>query len=164
MMSDMISLVGLDKAAVFAALYNGARAQGLGFLHYDPTSMTAETARQRFGSAFGYFDYVDGRVMKVNLEGDELNPWLYDRDNGAGAAETIINALRDTQDTNPEEAELIHKEGTRNAAILMNEHLYDDTEMDMTGDVANIRLGLSNVADVLKPRLDDVLNENDDTN
>ena len=109
-MSEAISLEGLDKAAVFAALYNGAKAQGLGFLHYDPTPMTAEVARNIFGNDFGYFDYVQGRVMKVDLSGDELHPHGYDRDNGANAAASIISALRKTNDTNPEEIERRHDE------------------------------------------------------
>jgi len=33
--------------------------------------------------------------MKVNLESDvEFNEWLYDRDNGTGKAEKVINELR----------------------------------------------------------------------
>lgn len=160
-MSDTISLIGLDKAAVFAALYNGAKAQGLGFLHYDPTPMTAEQARERFGDQFTYFDYVDGRAMKVDLSGDELYPGLYDRDNGHGAAARVIAAMQATDDTNPEEAELMHKENTRNVAMVMSEHLYDEEEMTMNGDVAEYHLGTSEVAGLLGPKLDDVLNEDD---
>lgn len=37
-----------------------------------------------------YFDYLQGRVMKVDLAGDELDPRLYDRDNGEGAARRAI--------------------------------------------------------------------------
>jgi hypothetical protein len=40
-----------------------------------------------------YFDYLQGRVMKVSLEGDELDARLYDRDNGEGAAAEAISAL-----------------------------------------------------------------------
>lgn len=40
------------------------------------------------------FDYLQGRVLKVHLSDDELDPWLYDRDIGQGAAERIINTLR----------------------------------------------------------------------
>lgn len=40
------------------------------------------------------FDYLKGRVMKVNLSGDTLNEWGYDRDNGTGAAERAIASLR----------------------------------------------------------------------
>ena len=98
-MAELISLVGLDKAAVFAALYNGARPQGLGFLQYVPTAMTAEDARNHYGNNFGHFDYVQGRVMKVDLSGDNLDPRLYDRDNGQDAAKTIIDALRATPES-----------------------------------------------------------------
>lgn len=161
-MSDAISLEGLDKAEVFAALYNGARAQGLGFLQYKAEAMTAEQARNRFGSGFGYFDYVDGRVMKVDLSGNELDPWLYDRDNGHGAAERIINALRVTGDTNPEEAEMSHREGTRNAAILMKEHVRDESFLKDDDGTPTFVLGTSDFADELEPKLDEILDEDEE--
>lgn len=37
-----------------------------------------------------YFDYLKGRVMKIDLSKNELDPWLYDRDNGAGKAEKVL--------------------------------------------------------------------------
>lgn len=80
----------LDKAAVLAALYNHARPQGMGFLHFDLTPMTIEEARQIIASGQTYFDYVKGRVMKVDLSKDFLDTRLYDRDNGPGAAENAI--------------------------------------------------------------------------
>jgi len=93
----MIDISKLDKAEVLAALYNKSRP--LGFLHYDPTPMTKEEANillkeQEYITYDGrksiYFDYLNGRVMKVDLSGNELDPYLYDRDNGEGAA---ANAL-----------------------------------------------------------------------
>lgn len=48
-MSDKISLAGLDKAAVLAALYNASRPQGMGFMHYDPTPMTVKEASKILG-------------------------------------------------------------------------------------------------------------------
>ena len=92
-MKDKISLKGLDKAAVLSALYNASHDQGLGFLEYDPAPMTAEEA-QRLLDEDTDFDYLKGRVMKVNLGGNELDPYFYDRDNGDGAAAKIIDALR----------------------------------------------------------------------
>lgn len=92
-----MNIAGLDKAAVLAALYNGARQQGLGYLMgagYLP--MTADQAREEI-SARGkdlYFDYLHGRVMKMNLSGDEVDTALYNRDNGHMAAENIIENLR----------------------------------------------------------------------
>ncbi len=32
------------------------------------------------------FDYLYGRVMKIDIRGDVLDPGLYDRDNGPDAA------------------------------------------------------------------------------
>ena len=38
-MSEKISLVGLSKAAVLAALYNASKPQGMGFLQFNPKPM-----------------------------------------------------------------------------------------------------------------------------
>jgi hypothetical protein len=88
-----ISLIGLDKAKVLAALYNASKPQGRGFMKYNPAPMTRETAEQLLQHGT-YFDYLSGRVMKVDLSGDELDPWGYDRDNGQGAAKRVIAALK----------------------------------------------------------------------
>lgn len=93
MQEGNISIAGLDKADVLRALYNRAKPQGTGFLHYSAGDMTLEEARELL-AASTYFDYVKGRVMKVGIEGDELNPSLYDRDNGDGAAAYAIDRIR----------------------------------------------------------------------
>lgn len=89
-----MNIAGLDKAEVLAALYNGSRQQGMGFLHKrGGEEMTVEQAQVELKNET-YFDYLYGRVMKIDLCGDEVNTGLYNRDNGQGAAEAIINALR----------------------------------------------------------------------
>jgi sarcosine oxidase delta subunit len=40
------------------------------------------------------FDYLRGRVMKVDLSEDEFDDWLYDRDNGHGAAAKAITSIQ----------------------------------------------------------------------
>lgn len=97
----MIDIIGLDKADVLAALYNASRPQGLGFLHYDAAPMTRTEAADCL-AAGTCFDYLKGRVMKVSLAADEFNPWGYDRDNGAGAAQAAINAIRGGSPQAPE--------------------------------------------------------------
>ena len=87
-----MDILGLDKAEVLAALYNQAKAQGMGFLHHVPEDMTIENARELL-SRDTYFDYVQGRVMKIRLDRDELDTFLYNRDNGYNAAEAIIERL-----------------------------------------------------------------------
>lgn len=100
----MIDIKGLDRASVLAALYNHSRPQGMGFLHSNKENMTVEQAREILsdpsraiedgrGRRALYFDYLNGRVMKVDIDEsvDELDERLYDRDNGQGAA---LHALK----------------------------------------------------------------------
>jgi hypothetical protein len=151
-----ISIEGLNKAAVFAALYNGARPQGLGFIHYDPAPMTAEEAEKEFGNCDGYYDYVHGRVMKVDLSKNTFDPWLYDRDNGKGSAEQIINALKQNGDTNPIEAMEIHHKGTVDAANVAKE--WTDVRSGPRGD-GTFELGLAEFAEHLEEPLENTLGE-----
>jgi len=91
----MISIIGLNKADVLAALYNATRPQGMGFRRYDPNEMSREEAADWLRTN-DYFDYLKGRVMKVDLSSDvEFDPGLYDRDNGPGAAAAVIRRLRE---------------------------------------------------------------------
>ena len=86
----MIDLKNIDKAEVLAKLYNASHPLGLGFLHADSADMTKEEAGKLLDEGQTYFDYLKGRVMKVDLSKDEFDPRLYDRDNGQGAAAKAI--------------------------------------------------------------------------
>lgn len=90
----MISIKGMDKAEVLARLYNCAICQGMGFLHFDPKPMTKAAAQEIVAECeknnSWYFDYLKGRVMKVDIGKDEFDERLYDRDNGFGAAEDAL--------------------------------------------------------------------------
>lgn len=92
MNTENISIRGMSKAKVLAALYNASHSLGLGVLHYKNEDMTEEQAAELL-QKHERFDYLHGRVMKVDLSGDELNPRLYDRDNGHGAAARAIQGL-----------------------------------------------------------------------
>ena len=85
-----ISIKGKNKAKILAALYNNARAQGLGWLHYDPAPMTEAEAKELLDGGQTYFDYLKGRVLKVDLSSDTTETYLYNRDNGKNKAEQII--------------------------------------------------------------------------
>lgn len=89
----MIDIKGLNKAEVATALYNQARPQGMGWLTASSQDATVEQIREAIGGRLR-FDYVAGRSMKVDISDDEFDEWLYDRDNGAGAAERAIAPLR----------------------------------------------------------------------
>lgn len=100
-MSTEIDISKLDMAEVLAALFNASKQQGLGYLCRDGAGdMTLEQAREEIARRMEhnnglnlYFDYLKGRVMKVNLGREVLDTWLYDRDNGPGAAERALQPL-----------------------------------------------------------------------
>ena len=93
-----MNVQGLSRARILKALYNNttviapvARITG----EARPTPMTTDEAEGVIlGRAEGgydlYFDYLFGRMVKTNLEGDVLDLRLYDRDNGPGAGERAI--------------------------------------------------------------------------
>lgn len=91
----MIDISKLSKAKVLVALYNNSKQQGMGFL--DPRGkqpLFSEEEAEAFLKEQTYFDYFRGRVLKIDLSKDQLDPRLYDRDNGPGAAEQAIMAIR----------------------------------------------------------------------
>lgn len=92
-----MNIKGLSKPAVLAALFNASRQQGLGFLDRRGAEPMSEADAEIVIKEQGlYFDYLRGRVMKVDISGDVLEPRLYDRDNGEGAAERALASLRAT--------------------------------------------------------------------
>ena len=89
----MIDIKGLDKAKVLVALHRGTRPLGLGVLS-DREVTEAEADAVRAIGDDGYVDYFAGRPIKVDFRGDEIDPRMYDRDAGSGAAERVIASLR----------------------------------------------------------------------
>lgn len=95
-----MDITGLDKAEVLAVLYNNSFAFGMGKLNYVEGDLPVEEARIFISDAINhnygyvYFDYLLGRIMKIDLTTDELNTCLYNRDNGVNAAENLIKKLR----------------------------------------------------------------------
>lgn len=143
-----IDLKGLDKAAVLAALYNASKPQGMGFMHYDSTPMMVEEARQLLERG-AYFDYLKGRVMKVDLGGDTLDTWGYDRDNGDGAAAKALESLQTTGDPNSADIRHTHSVNTVRSAQQVQSKLGERSTLE--GNVMS--LGLADVAPVLKPKV-----------
>lgn len=95
-MYGTINLEGLNKADVLAALYNASKPKGLAPLHFDSQEMTREEAAKLLAKDRPpRFEYIKGRVMKINLSGDDLDPRFYDRDNGPGAAAKAIATIGD---------------------------------------------------------------------
>jgi len=157
-MSDTISLTGLDKADVLAALYNASKPLGMGFMQYDPNPMTHEEAEQLLVQTTR-FDYLKGRVMQIDLSKDELNTSGYDRDNGQGAAARAIDELRASGETNSSETQQTHKENTLASARNTKGQLTEPTRTEREGNMVTMHLGLDDVAEPLNEAIDKVVKE-----
>ena len=126
----MVNTQGIDKRQVLAALYNASKTQGSGWFHFTPEDMTADEAGKLLESET-YFDYLKGRVMKVNLENDsEFEEWLYDRDNGVGAAQRAIDSIVTMEAVGTPWAEEYRGTGRLTGQVAAEPTLTD------TGDVA----------------------------
>lgn len=90
----MINIKGMNKAAVLKALYDHSHCQGLGFLQAVPEGIVTVEHCEELLKSYGYIDYMYGRVMKVDLSGDEFDERLYDRDCGEGAAMAAVQSVK----------------------------------------------------------------------
>lgn len=106
----MIDVSDIKPAELLAALYNRSFVNpgGMGFLQDKPGDMTVVQAQEYLdgkveddymGKPFEsnghrYFDYLNGRVMKVEINGATLRTELYDRDMGEGAAQSVVDTVR----------------------------------------------------------------------
>ena len=99
----MVNIKGLNKAEVLAALFNNSKIQGINAQLFNmgiiekPKDITKEDAQiilDGFGDGKIYFDYLNGKIMKIDLTSDEeFDEGLYDRDNGVGAAQRAIDMM-----------------------------------------------------------------------
>lgn len=98
----IVDITGLDKSKVLVALWQASRMQGMSFLGYtgdldiQKAKKCIEEARHvgMSGKEEIYFDYLNGKVMKIDIAPDIIDTSLYDRDNGEGAGEKAIETLR----------------------------------------------------------------------
>lgn len=145
-----MNIAGLSKAAVLAALYNASRPQGMGFLQYNPAPMTEDQAKGILDGGTTRFDYLMGRVMKIDLSKDEVDTWGYNRDNGQDAAENAVDALRRSGETNPGDIQGAHAAG-KSAAIKDAESRFGERTR---AKGAVVTLGLGDMKHVLGPAIE----------
>lgn len=156
MESEAIDISTLDKGSVLAALYNASRPLGMGFMQYDPKPMQPEEATELL-KHHTYFDYLKGRVMKLDFRGNVLRVDLYDRDNGSGAAQRAIEALQKSADVNNPKIMESHKDGTRAAAASARTALGKQSVMTTKSGLPVVEMGLADVADRLGPKINQAI-------
>jgi hypothetical protein len=88
-----VSIQGMNKAQVLAAAVNACQPLGMGW--HDPnaySTMTGDQAAELLAKRT-YFDYVWGRPVKISLASDEVDPAMYDRDQGQGAFARVVESV-----------------------------------------------------------------------
>jgi len=155
MESEVIDISTLDKGSVLAALYNASRPLGMGFMQFDPKPMQPDEATELLKQCT-YFDYLKGRMMKVNLKGSTLDPALYDRDNGDGAAKRAIEAMQ-VSGVNSPKIVAAHQDGKRQSAASARAGLAKPTTGTIKGGLPVVELGLADVADELGPKINEAI-------
>lgn len=92
---SLISIRGIPKADLLEALWHRSKPAAwfadskMPAPVFDRHSAVADAKRTGWR-----LDYIKGRVIKSDLSGDKVNPWGFDRDNGNGAFEECVAALR----------------------------------------------------------------------
>lgn len=93
MKQKFVDVSALDLAEVLMKLFNAAKSPGLARLHYRAEPMTIEQARACLAGGRREFDYLEGRVLKLDLRSPQVDVWGYDRDNGEGAMARILGLV-----------------------------------------------------------------------
>jgi hypothetical protein len=101
----MLSIRGLNKAELLAALYNNSKISGIGF--YSQISIADEPGQEtKLEEAQAHLDQVKkatggekiefflGKIIKMDFAKETINPSEYDQANGKGTASKVILQLR----------------------------------------------------------------------
>lgn len=90
----MIDCTGLDKAEVLAGLYNRSSPLGMGIYQARSGIMTKKEAEKLLEERDD-FDYLYGRPVKTDFSNYPiLRENMYDRDQGEGAMQRVIDSLK----------------------------------------------------------------------
>lgn len=89
----IVDIKDIDKAVLLTALFNRGKVQG-GLHTKHNRLMNAEEAQALINSRGYDFDYIHGRVMKIDISSDTVNSALYDRNNGDGTCSDVVRRSR----------------------------------------------------------------------
>jgi len=87
-----VSIKDVDKVKLLKALWEGAKPAVFFTNHWISSPEFDESVA--INAVKSYIDYYSGRCIKTDLSGDTADPYLYDRDWGAGAFQKIADSLR----------------------------------------------------------------------
>lgn len=92
-----INIEGLDKVELLRILWLNMVPASVALYAAILNNNTSESVFDKELAKYavlGYIDYFQGRCIKSDLSGNEVDPFLYDRDAGKGVFQRIVTALR----------------------------------------------------------------------
>lgn len=103
--TETIDIRGLDKRELLLALWDNAKGKYLSEEKFIgsvilPTIAESHPTEKEINGALvsiangNRIDYFCGRCLKVDLSGEVLKTFLYDRDHGTGTGQRVISELR----------------------------------------------------------------------
>lgn len=90
---ERVDITGLNKARVLQALYAVAKPRGGPNRSFVPGPLSIFSAEDRLRVSLSLLDFK-GRIMNVDISGNDFDPQLFDRHNGLGAAAAAIATLK----------------------------------------------------------------------
>jgi len=158
-MTEEIDISEFKKADVLAVLYNSAKPVGLGFMHYNSKPMTREDAQKIIDQGITNFDYLHGRIMKIDISGDKIDPSCYDADNDQeGLALSAITALYVTEKVNPESVTSSHFKGLNESATELLEQIDEESQYFVREDgTQELKPGFGDFKEELSPILENII-------
>ncbi|MGB4100346.1 MAG: hypothetical protein WBK91_00345 [Alphaproteobacteria bacterium] len=94
-MSNLIDITGIDKPYLLMKLFNAAAFYiRKPVADWKPNGITTQEARLLLLKGGTDVREVIGRNLHVSLGGNTLNPARYDKANGEGAAQAVVEAIR----------------------------------------------------------------------
>jgi hypothetical protein len=93
--SKTVDISDLDKFDVLKALWeNSKTASFFAMMPQMAPKFSDGEARELLARDRAYVDYLCGRVIKTDFSKNTLDPWGYDRDNGQGSMQNVVNGVR----------------------------------------------------------------------
>lgn len=90
-----VNIAGLDKADLLMRAFNASKQQDMSMMDQrGRQDMTIKQAREIANQGPMNYDYLYGRVLKIDLTHDDVGTWAYNRDVGPGAFEKIVADMR----------------------------------------------------------------------
>ena len=91
---NMVDIAGINKEVLLETLWNNSRPIPF-YRKYkvNPPNFDIKKAMKQVKDD-GYADYILGRLIKVNIESDSVDPEIYNENNGKGKLQIIIKKLR----------------------------------------------------------------------